>query len=98
MPASQQNPSLGFLFAKAGARMGTQLRSPALIFQGTHGGPNDANTSRLPYYDPSLRCVLALWVVWLDEVAIATITCPPTFSATAVEGFRCHGVLAVADC
>ena len=37
---------------------------------------------------------LALWVVWLDEVTIATITCPPTYSATSVEGFRCHGVLA----
>jgi hypothetical protein len=59
--------------------MGNAIEEPRIDFP---QGPNDANTSRLPYYDPSLRCPVALWVVWLDEVTIATITCPPTFSAT----------------
>lgn len=41
-----------------------------------------------------LQLSLALWVAWLHPDIIATITCSPALSATVIEGFRCHGVLA----
>ena len=97
MPASQQNPSIK-IFLKAGLAVHGWARnewSPRIDERCQY--LRDFQTTIL---QASLRCAygapLALWVVWLDEVTVATITCPPTFSATSVEGFRCHGVLAEA--